>query len=221
MELKETIRNRRTIRCFLPDPVPEETIKNLISDALWAPSWKNAQPWEILVATGGILERFKKENREALLAGKTSIPDIPIPKDLPDPFQKRYADLNERVYEALSIVRQDTKGRVQYYAQMYALFDAPALILMLLDKRLSIEYAMLDVGIFVQTFSLLAQERLLGTAILSSVVHCPHIVHRIFSIPDTKLLVVGIALGSPDVDAPVNKFERKRGALEEFVRWVQ
>ena len=221
MELKETIRNRRTIRCFLPDPVPGETIKNLISDALWAPSWKNAQPWEILVATGEIFERFKKENREALLAGKTSIPDIPIPKDLPNPFQKRYADLNERVYEALSIVRQDTKGRVQYYAQMYALFDAPAIILMLLDKRLSIEYAMLDVGIFVQTFCLLAQERLLGTAILSSVVHCPQIVHRIFSIPDTKLLVVGIALGWPDVDAPVNKFKRKRAALEEFVRWVQ
>jgi nitroreductase len=221
MELKEIIRNRRTMRCFLQDPVPRETIKDLISDTLWAPSWKNAQPWEILVATGEILERFKKENREALLAGKTSIPDIPIPKDLPNRFQKRYADLNEQVYEALEIDRQDTKGRVQYYAQMYALFDAPAMILILLDKRLSIEYAMLDVGIFVQTFCLLAQERLLGTAILSAVVHCPQVVHQIFSIPDTKFLVTGIALGWPNLDAPVNKFERKRGALEEFVRWVQ
>lgn len=221
MELKETIRNRRTIRCFLQDPVPGETIRGLISDALWVPSWKNSQPWEILVATGEILERFKKENREALLSGKTSIPDIPIPKDLPNRFQKRYADLNEQVYDALEIDRQNTKGRVQYYAQMYALFDAPAMILILLDKRLSIEYAMLDVGIFVQTFCLLAQERMLGTAILSAVVHCPQVVHQIFSIPGTKLLVVGIALGWPNLDAPVNKFERKRGALEEFVRWVQ
>jgi nitroreductase len=220
MELKETIRNRRTIRCFLSDPVPGETIKDLISNALWAPSWKNAQPWEILVATGEILERFKKENREALLVGKTSIPDIPLPKDLPNRFRKRYADLNEQVYEALGIVRQNTKGRVQYYAHMYALFNAPAIILILLDKRLPIEYAMLDVGIFVQTFCLLAQERLLGTAILSAAVHCPQIVHQIFSIPDTKLLVVGIALGWPNLDAPVNKFERKRGTLEEFVRWV-
>ena len=164
MELKETVRNRRTIRCFFQDPVPGETIRDLISDALWVPSWKNSQPWEILVATGEILERFKKENREALLSGKTSIPDIPIPKDLPNRFQKRYTDLNEQVYDALEINRQNTKGRVQYYAQMYALFDAPAMILILLDKRLSIEYAMLDVGIFVQTFCLLAQERMLGTA---------------------------------------------------------
>jgi nitroreductase len=220
MELKDTIRNRRTIRCFLPAPVPQKTIKDRISEALWAPSWKNAQPWEILVATGEILERFKKENRQALLAGKTSIPDIPIPKNLPDPFQKRYADLNERVYGTLEIDRKDTKGRVQYYAQMYALFDAPAIILIVLDDRLSIEYAMLDVGIFVQTFCLLAHERLLGTAILSAAVHCPQIVHQIFSIPDTKLLVVGIALGRPDLDAPVNNFERERGSLEEFVRWV-
>lgn len=221
MELKETIRNRRTIRRFLPDPVPEETIKELIADALWAPSWKNAQPWELVVATGQTLARFKKENKAALLAGKTSLPDIPIPKSLPHPYKDRYADLNVRVYEALSIEGPDTKGRVQYYAHMYALYNAPALILLSIDKRLSIEYAMLDVGIFVQTFCLLAHERSLGSAILSAAVHCQHIVHKIFSIPDTKLLVVGIALGWPDAEAPVNRFERKRGAPSEFVRWIQ
>lgn len=220
MELKEAIQNRRTIRYFLPDPVPQESIKALISDALWAPSWKNAQPWEMVVATGEILERFKKENKEALLAGKTSIPDIPIPKDLPDPFQGRYAELNRQVYEALSIDANDTKGRIQYYAHMYSLFDAPALILIVLNKRLSIEYAMLDIGSFVQTFCLLAYERSLGTAILTAAVHCPDIVHRVFAIGEDKLLVVGIALGLPREDMAVNTFQRKRGMLEEFVRWL-
>jgi len=221
MELKEAIANRRTIRYFLPDPVPEETIRALISDALWAPSWKNAQPWEMVVATGEILERFKKENKEALLAGKTSMPDIPIPKYLPDPFRRRYAELNRQVYGALSIEANDTKGRIQYYAHMYALYDAPALILIVLDKGLSVEYAMLDIGLFVQTFCLLAHERSLGTAILSAAVHCPDIVHRIFAVAEDKLLVVGIALGLPRKDVPVNTFERKRGVLEEFVRWLQ
>jgi nitroreductase len=220
MELKEAIQNRRTIRHFLPDSVPEETIKALITDALWAPSWKNAQPWEMVVATGEILERFKKENNEALLAGKTSMPDIPIPKDLPEPFQRRYAELNRQVYEALSIDANDTQGRIQYYAHMYALFDAPALILIVLDKGLAVEYAMLDIGLFVQTFCLLAHERLLGTAILSAAVHCPDIAHRIFAIAEDKLLIVGIALGLPRKDVPVNTFERKRGTLEEFVRWL-
>jgi nitroreductase len=220
MDLKEAIQNRRTIRQFLPDLIPQETISALISDALWAPSWKNAQPWEMVVATGDVLERFKKGNKEALLAGKTSIPDIPIPKDLPEPFPRRYAELNRQVYEALSIDAKDTQGKIQYYAHMYALFDAPALILMLLDKRLSVEYTMLDIGLFVQTFCLLAHERSLGTAILSAAVHCPEIVRRIFAIAEDKLLVVGIALGRPRKDVPVNTFKRKRGVLEEFVRWI-
>ena len=67
MELREAIHHRRTVRAFLPDPVSEDTVKELISDALWAPSWKNAQPWELLVATGEKLTRFEKENRQALL----------------------------------------------------------------------------------------------------------------------------------------------------------
>jgi nitroreductase len=175
----------------------------------------------MVVATGEILEQFKKENKQALLAGQTSIPDIPIPKSLPDPFKSRYVNLNAQVYEALDVDKPDTKGRIQYYAQMYALFDAPAFILVLLDKQLSIEYAMLDTGLFIQTFCLQAHAKGLGTAILSAAVHCPHIVHAIFSVPDSKLLVVGIALGWPDTDAPVNKFDRKRGQIEEFVRWIR
>ena len=37
MDINETVKNRRSIRRFLPERVPEETIRELISDALWAP----------------------------------------------------------------------------------------------------------------------------------------------------------------------------------------
>lgn len=221
MELREAIHHRRTVRAFLPDPVSEDTIKELISDALWAPSWKNAQPWELLVATGEKLTRFEKENRQALLSGDTSIPEIPLPKSLPSPFQNRYADLNRQIYETISIEDDDSRGHIEYYARMYALYDAPALILMMLDKGLAIEYAMLDCGLFLQTLCLLAQERGLGTAILSAAVHCPDVVRRIFEIPQNKLLVVGVALGRPDSGALLNKFERKRIQLNEFVKFTK
>ncbi len=220
MELRDAIHHRRTIRAFLPDPVFEETIQELIADATWAPSWKNAQPWELLVATGEILERFKQENREALLSGETAIPEIPLPKSLPSPFQNRFADLNRQIYETISIEDDNTRGHIEYYAQMYALYDAPALILMMIDKGLSIEYAMLDCGLFLQTLCLLAHERSLGTAILSAAVHCPDVVRRIFEIPENKLLVVGIAIGKPDKNAPLNNFERNRSPANEFVRWI-
>jgi nitroreductase len=107
-----------------------------------------------------------------------------------------------------------------YYAQMYYLFDAPALILFLIDKELALEYTMLDTGIFLQTFSLLAHDKGLGTCPFGAAVHCPEIVHELFSIPDNKLLVIGLALGWPDHDAPVNNFERRRGSIEDFVKWI-
>jgi nitroreductase len=221
VELREAIRTRRSIRGFLPRAVPKETIQELISDSLWAPSWTNAQPWEIIVVTGEPLERFKSENREALLAGQTSIPDIPMPTSWPEALKKRSKDLSRSIFESMAIGPNDAEQRVQYYARMYHLFDAPALILLLIDRELSLEYAMLDTGILLQTLLLSAHSAGLGACVFSGTVHCPEIVHRHFAIPDTKLLAMGIALGWPDNDAPVNNFVRKRGKIEEFVRWIQ
>jgi hypothetical protein len=49
----------------------------------------------------------------------------------------------------------------------------------------------------------------------------PEIARELFFVPESKLFVMGAALGWPDPDAPVNCFERKRGSLDEFVRWVK
>lgn len=220
MELREAIRTRRSIRRFLRKPVSREIIQELISESLWAPSWANTQPWEIVVVTGEPLERFKSENKEALLAGRTSIPDISMPSNWPEALKKRSVDLSKSIFESLAIGQDDAERRVEYYARMYYLFDAPALILLLIDRGLSLEYAMLDVGIFLQTFLLSAHNAGLGACVFSGTVHCPEIVHKHFAIPDTKLLGIGIALGWPDIDAPVNNFVRTRGKVEEFVRWI-
>lgn len=220
MELRQAIRTRRSIRCFLPKPVSSEMIQELISESLWAPSWTNTQPWEIVVVTGEPLEEFKLKNKAALLAGMTSVPDIPMPLYLPTALKKRRIELSKTIYESLGIDQDDAAGKVEYYARMYQLFDAPAFMLLLIDKELSLEYAMLDAGIFLQTFLLLAHDAGLGACVFSGTVHCPDIVHSHFAIPDTKLLAIGVALGWPDSDAPINNFVRKRGKVEEFVRWI-
>ncbi len=103
---------------------------------------------------------------------------------------------------------------------MFGLFDAPAIILVTIDKELLTEYAMLDVGIFLHGFCLLAHDRGLGTCIMAAIVSYPEIVRELFSVPENKRLIMGAALGWPDPDAPVNCFERKRGVPGEFVKWV-
>ena len=119
------------------------------------------------------------------------------------------------------IPREDKEARLQHFVRMFALFDAPAIILVTVDQELSLEYAILDVGILLQTFCLLAHDRGLGTCIMAAIVNYPEIARELFSIPENKLLVMGAALGWPDQNAPVKCFVRRRGALEEFVRWIR
>ncbi len=47
--LLELVKNRRTIRKFKPDPIPDEYIDKMIEMARWAPSGFNTQPWEFMV----------------------------------------------------------------------------------------------------------------------------------------------------------------------------
>ena len=221
MELQEAILGRRSIRHFLPKPVSNELIEDLIADSLWSPSWGNTQPWEIVVGTGESLAEFKRKNREALLEGKKSATDIPMPQVWPDRNKLRYRELGKSVLGALSIAREDQQARMDHFAWMFTLFDAPAVVIFTLDKTLLLEYAMLDVGLILQTFCLLAHDKGLGTCILAASVMYPEIAREVFSIPETKRLVMGAALGWPDKEACVNSFERNRGHLEEYVRRVR
>jgi nitroreductase len=40
------------------------------------------------------------------------------------------------------------------------------------------------------------------------------------AIPDNKNVVIGVALGHPDWDAPINRFKSSREAIDTFVRWI-
>jgi nitroreductase len=45
----ELAKNRRSIRRFRPDPIPDEYVDKIIEAARWAPSGFNSQPWEFVV----------------------------------------------------------------------------------------------------------------------------------------------------------------------------
>ncbi len=221
MELKDAVMQRRSIRNFLSKPVPEETIKEIISKSLWAPSWGNTQPWEMVIVTGDILEQYRVENTHAHMSGQVPNPDISVPTAWPDPLTKRYKDVGKSVLSSLSIERGDTEGRMKYYSEMASLFGATALIMMVIDKEIPLEYAILDAGLIVQNICLLAQDKGLGTCILAATINYPDIARKLFSIPDSKRIIIGTALGWPDFGAPVNQFQRERGSIDEFIKWVK
>ena len=52
---------RHSARCFLPKPIPKETLKEIIEISLLTPSWGNSQPWAFYVASGTTLENIRKD----------------------------------------------------------------------------------------------------------------------------------------------------------------
>jgi len=51
MDLFTAIRERRSCRSFLDDPIDEAVLEKIIEAGTWAPSPMNAQPWEFIVVT--------------------------------------------------------------------------------------------------------------------------------------------------------------------------
>ena len=47
----QIVRGRRSIRRYLPTPVPRRTLEALLDAASWAPSAHNRQPWRFCVLT--------------------------------------------------------------------------------------------------------------------------------------------------------------------------
>ena len=58
---RELMKERHSCRKFQSKPIPEATLKDIISISLMAPSWCNSQPWNIYVASGKTMEEIRKE----------------------------------------------------------------------------------------------------------------------------------------------------------------
>ncbi|HNQ02262.1 MAG TPA: nitroreductase [Syntrophales bacterium] len=220
MELEAAVRGRRSIRKFSERKVPGILVEEILEAARWAPSWGNTQPWEFTVLTGAPLEAFREANERMFSQGLAAAPDIPMPESWPAALKARYGELGRTMLDLLGIDRADQDARNRLYARMAGLFGAPCLIVAAIPRGVAVEYAMLDVGLVVQTICLLAHARGLGTCIMAAAVRYPDALRKVASIPDDRRIVAAVAVGYPDPEYPLNRFERKRADLREIVRWV-
>ena len=220
MELEAAVRGRRSIRKFRPDAIPRNVLEELLEISRWAPSWGNTQPWEITVITGEPLEAFRKANVAGMAGAEPLRSDVPMPETWPEQMKARYMGVGRAVVTSLGLKREDKEGRRQHQLNMGALFGAPCLIVATVPTDVLVEYAMLDVGLLLQTIALAAHDRGLGTCIMASSVHYADLLRRHGSIPGDRRVIMGAAIGYPERDAPINQFERQRADMDVFVKWV-
>lgn len=219
MELVEAVKARRSIRGYKPIPVARDIIAQILDVARWAPSGSNTQPWEFFVLGGEVLERVKDALQQRFLAGAEPTPDFPMASAQPEVYRERRVALVSALYPLLGFAREDREKRREWYLKMMRAFDAPNVILVATEADAGDSWAMFNIGAVTQTIALVALEFGLGSCIEGALVQYPDVVREILGIPRSKKLVIGIAIGYPDWDLPVNRFRSSREPLDKIVTW--
>ena len=219
MELVEAITSRRSIRGYKPTPVPREVLTELLQIALRSPSGLNTQPWEIVVLTGKALDDVKRGNVEQLESGTAISPDV-FSERPTGIYRERQVAVAIQIFKLMSIAREDRERRAEWDKKQFRFLDAPAAIILAADK-VNYPRAMLDIGLITQTIALLAPHFGLGTCIQQASVNYPDVIRRVTGLGDSKLILIGIAIGYPNEADPVNSARTDREALENVLTWCE
>lgn len=217
MELREAIASRRSIRDFLPDPVPGEVIRRVLADASRSPSGGNVQPWHVDVVAGELLQKIKDTMSAVPEAEQAPEYDI-YPPSLWSPYRDRRFKCGEDMYALLGIARNDRAARLRWFARNYQFFGAPLALFVSVDRRMG-RPQWSDLGMFLQTVMLLLRDEGLDSCAQEawSVYHRE--ISGFIGIPDERMLFCGMAIGKRNPEHPVNRLVTDRAPLEEFARF--
>jgi nitroreductase len=221
MEFESVVRGRRSIRAYTTDPVPEELTRQVLDAARWAPSSRNTQAWSIWVVSGESLERFKSAFKAALGREEDDASDLPgtATEEWPQACSARAVELMRTRAETLEAAGE-VSGPAASLARMADCFGAPVLLVFGFEDCLAPAYATYDTASLVQNVCLAAHDKGLGTCQSTTLVRYPGLLRQVLPGSDEKRMVVAVTLGWPDLEAPVNTFERSRAPLDELVTWV-
>jgi nitroreductase len=218
MELAEVIKQRKSIRAFKPDPIPHETLKQIMERALRAPSWANTQPWEFAVAGGSKLQEIIKL---FLAKGEEKpYPDIARPPEFPEPYISRIKALAPPGGAPPSKEQMDQR-RIRSLSH----YGAPAVIYVLTDRSFFYQakglnvWSLYDCGAVAQNIGLLAADSGLGTVEQAQAVIYPDILRKVLEVSESKLFAIGIAIGYPNWSDPATKSQTVREAVDKVVKW--
>ena len=170
MELSKIIKERRSVRRFKADPLPQNVLQGILDLALWAPSAMNKQDWYFLVVQGQKKEEFLKISASAFEHFKPML-------------EKNFKD-KPKIIEGMKV-----------FFETYGC--APVIIMAYAGKLPNGQDDVWSVSLAVQNLMLAAYEAGLGTVWTDGVVFVKEKeINDLMMIKDRKLVCV-IPLGYP------------------------
>lgn len=224
MDVIEAIRTRRSIRAFKPDPVPTKVLQELLDVSRWAPSGGNVQPWHFAVLAGKLLttvkarlvEKAKTWDGNNYMNTKPDLPRTGPYSEFLNSRQQSLRALMDPIRYPPGIKNLEAQ-QLEYRENTLRFFDAPNAIIVCADDRGP--SAILSIGAVSQTICLAALNYGLGTCIMGIPILWPEIFRELLNIPKDRAIVTSIAIGYPDLRAPINTFPQPREPLDNLVEW--
>ncbi len=220
MDAIECIKNRMSIRKFKPEPVAQDILRDVVETAQWSPSYKNSQPWEVVIVSGDKKNGLSDLMLELLDKGTENCPDIEAPQSWPKAEEARIAHLFKQRKEASGIDLADPKVMLIAKKANFKFYGAPHAIYLFQDDSLS-QWSLFDLGLFAQSLMLAAHAKGLGTVPQAFATDYAQDVKKFLDIDKSKRLVLGISIGYPDMESPANAFRTDRSPTDDIVRWLE
>jgi nitroreductase len=216
------ITSRRSLRAFLPTPVPRETVADILRVAARAPSGTNTQPWRVHVLTGAA----KAELTRRILAAYDDPAERATHREeyayYPTEWASPYIDRRRKVgwdlYGLLGIAKTDKARMHAQHGRNYRFFDAPVGLIFTIDRIMQ-QGSWMDYGMFLQNIMIAARARGLDTCPQAAFTQFHRIIEEQLGIPGSEMVVCGMSLGHADTAAVENTLVTEREPVEGFARF--
>ena len=217
------ITSRRSLRAFLPTPVPRATIEAILQVASRAPSGTNTQPWKVYVLTS----EAKTELSSKIIAAYDDAQvrathveeDAYYPTEWQSPFIDRRRKVGWDLYSLLGIAKTDKARMHAQHSRNYAFFDAPVGLMFTIDRVMK-QGSWLDYGMFLQTLMIAARARGLHTCPQAAFLQFHRIITAHIGAAANEQLVCGMSLGWADESAIENTLVTEREPVAGFTEFL-
>lgn len=218
------IMSRRSVRAFLPTPVPRRVIEDILRVASRAPSGTNTQPWKVYVLTGASREALSRKILAAYddpAAAATHEEEYAYyPREWVSPYIDRRRKIGWDLYGLLGIAKGDKARMHAQHGRNYTFFDAPVGLMFTIDRVME-QGSWLDYGMFLQNVMVAARARGLDTCPQAAFTQFHRIIMEHLDAPPQEMLVCGMSMGHADPDAIENRLETERAPVGEFAKFLE
>ncbi|RMB54992.1 nitroreductase [Sphingomonas sp. PP-CE-3A-406] len=221
MHYDDVILGRRSIRGYLPKPVPRALIEEVLTLAMRAPSSMNTQPYHFHVVGGAALDAIRAGNTQRMAAGIPQSREFRTGEAFAGAHRERQVGVAKQLFSAMGIARDDKDARQDWVMRGFRQFDAPVCVIITYDRDLAgSDDTAFDCGAVATALVNAAWSRGIGTVINSQGIMQSPVVREHARIPDDQVIMKSIALGWPDEDFPANAVVSERRPVAEAAMFI-